>query len=52
MVSTEGGKVQGQNVRLGSGRYMDVFKGVPFADVPETFEKPKAHPGWDGGWTN
>lgn len=27
---------------------MDVFKGVPFADIPERFEKPKPHPGWDG----
>nr|XP_033952092.1 bile salt-activated lipase-like isoform X1 [Pseudochaenichthys georgianus] len=26
---------------------MDVFKGIPFADVPETFMKPKPHPGWD-----
>ncbi|KAM9322390.1 bile salt-activated lipase [Pholidichthys leucotaenia] len=48
VVSTEGGRVEGKSIRLGFRRYMDVFKGVPFADVPEIFEKPKPHPGWDG----
>nr|XP_020456823.1 bile salt-activated lipase-like [Monopterus albus] len=27
---------------------MDVFKGVPFAEIPGRFQKPKPHPGWDG----
>ncbi|XP_034062243.1 bile salt-activated lipase-like [Gymnodraco acuticeps] len=27
---------------------MDVFRGIPFADIPGRFEKPKRHPGWDG----
>uniref|UniRef100_A0A3Q1AZG7 Carboxylic ester hydrolase n=1 Tax=Amphiprion ocellaris TaxID=80972 RepID=A0A3Q1AZG7_AMPOC len=48
VVHTEAGMVEGQNIQTGSGRYMDVFKGVPFADVPGRFEKPKHHPGWDG----
>lgn len=48
MVQTEGGKVKGENIRLGFFRRMDVFKGIPFADVPGRFEKPKPHPGWDG----
>jgi len=47
-VQTEGGMVKGKNSRLGFGRYMDVFKGIPYADVPGRFEKPKPHPGWDG----
>ncbi|KAJ0057763.1 hypothetical protein NL108_017625, partial [Boleophthalmus pectinirostris] len=47
-VSTEGGLLQGQNIRLGLRRHMDVFKGIPFADIPGRFEKPKRHPGWDG----
>ncbi|KAK5878459.1 hypothetical protein CesoFtcFv8_023860 [Champsocephalus esox] len=51
---SRGGEHRG---RFGSGREhpsegsdarMDVFKGIPFADVPETFMKPKPHPGWDG----
>ncbi len=50
MVTTEGGKVEGENVRLGWGQHMDIFKGIPFADVPGRFEKPQLHPGWDGGW--
>uniref|UniRef100_UPI003AAB4710 bile salt-activated lipase n=1 Tax=Centroberyx gerrardi TaxID=166262 RepID=UPI003AAB4710 len=45
---TEGGMVQGENIRLGFRRHMDVFKGIPFADIPGRFEKPKRHPGWDG----
>ena len=47
-MQTEGGMVKGKNIRLGFGRFMDVFKGIPFADVPGRFEKPKPHPGWDG----
>ncbi|XP_007575717.1 bile salt-activated lipase-like [Poecilia latipinna] len=47
-VSTEGGLVSGQNLLLGFFRYMDVFKGIPFADIPGRFEKPKSHPGWSG----
>merc|ERR1712168_1437179 len=48
VVATEGGMVKGDNIRLGFGRSMDVFKGIPFADIPGRFEKPKPHPGWDG----
>ncbi|XP_060940890.1 bile salt-activated lipase-like [Limanda limanda] len=48
VVSTEGGMVQGENIRLGYRRHMDVFRGVPFADIPGRFEKPQRHPGWDG----
>jgi len=48
VVYTESGMVKGENNRLGFGRYMDVFKGIPFADVPGRFEKPRPHPGWDG----
>ncbi|XP_068585844.1 bile salt-activated lipase-like [Cebidichthys violaceus] len=48
VVHTEGGMVQGENIRLGFRRHMDVFRGIPFADIPGRFEKPKRHPGWDG----
>ncbi|XP_018548618.1 bile salt-activated lipase [Lates calcarifer] len=48
VVYTEGGMVQGENIRLGFRRHMDIFKGIPFADIPGRFEKPKRHPGWDG----
>ncbi|XP_060940448.1 bile salt-activated lipase-like [Limanda limanda] len=48
VVYTEGGMVQGENIRLGYRRHMDVFRGVPFADKPGRFEKPQRHPGWDG----
>lgn len=48
VVQTEGGSVQGQNIPLGTERSVDVFKGIPFAAKPGLFEKPKAHPGWDG----
>ncbi|XP_077441710.1 bile salt-activated lipase-like [Vanacampus margaritifer] len=48
VVKTEGGSVKGKNIRLGFNRFMDIFKGIPFADVPETFEKPERHPGWEG----
>ncbi|XP_037121280.1 bile salt-activated lipase-like [Syngnathus acus] len=48
VVYTEGGMVEGENIRLGFRHHMDVFKGVPFADLPGRFEKPQRHPGWDG----
>ncbi|XP_032426170.1 bile salt-activated lipase-like [Xiphophorus hellerii] len=48
IVSTEGGTVQGENIRLGNLRHMDVFKGIPFAAPPGRFEKPTRHSGWDG----
>uniref|UniRef100_A0A3Q2EAY6 Carboxylic ester hydrolase n=2 Tax=Cyprinodon variegatus TaxID=28743 RepID=A0A3Q2EAY6_CYPVA len=48
VVSTEGGQVEGKNVYLGYKRYMDIFKGIPFAGVPGRFEKPTRHQGWDG----
>ncbi|XP_056288511.1 bile salt-activated lipase-like [Pseudoliparis swirei] len=48
VVYTEGGMVQGKRIRLGFRRHMDVFRGIPFADIPGRFEKPKRHPGWDG----
>ncbi|XP_061836874.2 bile salt-activated lipase-like [Nerophis lumbriciformis] len=48
VVFTEGGMVEGENIRLGYRHHMDVFKGVPFADIPGRFEKPRRHPGWDG----
>ncbi|XP_029625331.1 bile salt-activated lipase [Salmo trutta] len=49
VVYTEGGMVQGKNINSdGLFRTMDVFKGIPFADKPGKFEKPKRHPGWDG----
>ncbi|XP_068429926.1 bile salt-activated lipase-like [Clinocottus analis] len=40
--------VQGENIRLGYRHHMDVFRGIPFADMPGRFEKPTRHPGWDG----
>ncbi|XP_068430120.1 bile salt-activated lipase-like [Clinocottus analis] len=48
VVQTEGGGVQGRNIPLGFFRSVDVFKGIPFAAKPGTFEKPRPHPGWDG----
>uniref|UniRef100_A0A3Q1F7V4 Bile salt-activated lipase-like n=1 Tax=Acanthochromis polyacanthus TaxID=80966 RepID=A0A3Q1F7V4_9TELE len=48
VVYTEGGMVEGENVRISYGNYMDIFRGVPFADIPGRFEKPTRHPGWDG----
>lgn len=48
VVSTELGLVEGKNHRMGLFRSVDVFKGIPFADKPGMFEKPKPHPGWDG----
>ncbi|XP_029921653.1 bile salt-activated lipase-like [Myripristis murdjan] len=48
VVKTEGGSVQGKNIRLGLFRSVDVFKGIPFAAKPGTLEKPRPHPGWTG----
>ncbi|XP_073680424.1 bile salt-activated lipase [Garra rufa] len=47
-VYTEGGMVQGNNHLVGLFRYMDVFKGIPFAAPPGRLQKPVPHPGWDG----
>ncbi|XP_016407405.1 bile salt-activated lipase-like [Sinocyclocheilus rhinocerous] len=47
-VYTEGGMVQGKSHSVGLFRYMDVFKGIPFAATPGRLEKPVPHPGWDG----
>lgn len=51
VVETEGGLVEGKSHNMGLFRTVDVFKGVPFADVPGKWEKPKPHPGWSGRWT-
>ncbi|GLD70156.1 bile salt-activated lipase-like protein [Lates japonicus] len=48
VVQTEGGQVEGKSHRMGLFRSVDVFKGIPFADVPGKWEKPKPHPGWSG----
>ncbi|XP_047448502.1 bile salt-activated lipase-like [Mugil cephalus] len=48
VVQTEGGQVEGKSHWTGLLRSVDVFKGVPFADVPGKWEKPKPHPGWSG----
>ncbi|CAJ1069563.1 bile salt-activated lipase-like [Xyrichtys novacula] len=48
VVKTEGGLVEGKNHWMGLFSSVDVFKGIPFADVPGKWEKPKPHPGWDG----
>ncbi|XP_029940872.1 bile salt-activated lipase-like [Salarias fasciatus] len=48
VVTTEGGMVQGENLRLGFRRHMDRFRGIPFADIPVRFQKPQSHPGWEG----
>lgn len=48
VVHTEGGMVEGKNHYMGLFRSVDVFKGIPFADTPGKWEKPKPHPGWDG----
>nr|QGW67275.1 bile-salt activated lipase [Rhamdia quelen] len=47
-VYTEGGLVEGKNHGVGLFRYMDVFKGIPFAAQPGRFQKPTPHPGWNG----
>ncbi|KAK7896593.1 hypothetical protein WMY93_021918 [Mugilogobius chulae] len=48
VVYTEGGMVEGENIRLGYRRHVDRFRGIPYADIPGRFEKPRRHPGWDG----
>ncbi|XP_051807198.1 bile salt-activated lipase-like [Acanthochromis polyacanthus] len=48
VVQTEAGQVEGRSYNMGLFRSVEVFKGVPFADVPGKWEKPKPHPGWDG----
>ncbi|XP_053180759.1 bile salt-activated lipase-like [Scomber japonicus] len=48
VVQTEGGRLEGKSHKMGLFRSVDVFKGVPFADVPGKWEKPKPHPGWTG----
>ncbi|XP_051924921.1 bile salt-activated lipase-like [Hippocampus zosterae] len=48
VVQTESGRVQGTNKGTGLFTSVDVFKGIPFADTPGLWEKPKPHPGWDG----
>ncbi|KAI4885049.1 hypothetical protein NFI96_015970 [Prochilodus magdalenae] len=47
-VSTEAGMVEGSYHSTGLFRYMNIFKGVPFAAPPARFEKPVPHPGWSG----
>uniref|UniRef100_A0A3Q2YGB3 Bile salt-activated lipase-like n=1 Tax=Hippocampus comes TaxID=109280 RepID=A0A3Q2YGB3_HIPCM len=48
VVQTESGRVQGTNKGTGLFTSVDVFKGIPFADTPGLWEKPKPHPGWEG----
>ncbi|XP_073727545.1 bile salt-activated lipase [Misgurnus anguillicaudatus] len=48
VVYTEGGMVEGKNKIVGVLRYVDVFKGIPFAAQPGRFQKPVPHPGWTG----
>ncbi|KAM9810476.1 bile salt-activated lipase-like [Neosynchiropus ocellatus] len=48
VVHTEGGPVRGVNHGMGLFRSVDVFGGIPFADVPGKWEKPRPHPGWSG----
>ncbi|KAA0719842.1 Bile salt-activated lipase [Triplophysa tibetana] len=48
VVLTEGGMVEGSHQNTGLFRYVDVFKGIPFAAPPGRFQKPVRHPGWDG----
>ncbi|XP_076003646.1 bile salt-activated lipase-like [Genypterus blacodes] len=48
VVQTEGGKVEGKSHRMGLFQTVEVFKGIPFADIPGKWEKPKPHPGWSG----
>lgn len=49
---TEGGMVEGSSQNTGLFRYVDVFKGIPFAAPPGRFQKPVRHPGWDGVYTS
>ncbi|KAM6930374.1 bile salt-activated lipase-like [Xenentodon cancila] len=48
VVQTEDGLVEGKSFRMSLFRTVDVFRGIPFADVPGKWEKPKPHPGWSG----
>ncbi|KAM7088092.1 LOW QUALITY PROTEIN: bile salt-activated lipase-like [Ciconia maguari] len=49
VVHTEGGFVEGESKKLGLfGKYIDIFRGIPFAAPPKTLEDPQPHPGWDG----
>ncbi|XP_072289415.1 bile salt-activated lipase-like [Eucyclogobius newberryi] len=48
VVQTEGGAVEGKRHSTGLFSGVDVFKGIPFADVPKRWEKPQPHPGWTG----
>ncbi|XP_077378961.1 bile salt-activated lipase-like [Festucalex cinctus] len=48
VVQTEGGQMEGSNKGTGLFTSVDVFKGIPFADTPALWQKPKQHPGWDG----
>lgn len=48
VVQTEGGAVQGKSKSTGLFSSVDIFKGIPFADVPKKWEKPTKHPGWEG----
>uniref|UniRef100_A0A8C4S5C1 Carboxylic ester hydrolase n=1 Tax=Erpetoichthys calabaricus TaxID=27687 RepID=A0A8C4S5C1_ERPCA len=48
VVYTEGGMVEGTNKKVGFRKYLDIFKGIPFAAPPGRFENPKPHPGWSG----
>ncbi|XP_046901493.1 bile salt-activated lipase-like [Hypomesus transpacificus] len=48
VVYTEGGMVKGKSLDVGLFRWVDEFRGIPFADQPGRFEKPKRHSGWDG----
>ncbi|KAG8429552.1 hypothetical protein GDO86_019869, partial [Hymenochirus boettgeri] len=50
IVHTEGGFVEGTSEKVGIlfPDYIDIFKGIPFAAPPKTFEKAGKHPGWSG----
>uniref|UniRef100_A0A8C6S9S3 Carboxylic ester hydrolase n=1 Tax=Neogobius melanostomus TaxID=47308 RepID=A0A8C6S9S3_9GOBI len=48
VVQTEGGAVEGRSQSTGLFSRVDIFKGIPFADVPKRWEKPSPHPGWTG----
>ncbi|NXM75550.1 CEL lipase, partial [Serilophus lunatus] len=49
VVHTEGGFVEGESKKLGLfGKYIDIFRGIPFAAPPNRLEDPQPHPGWDG----
>ncbi|KAF3848677.1 hypothetical protein F7725_015174 [Dissostichus mawsoni] len=48
LVNTEGGLVRGKNIPLASGRHMDVFKGIPFADPNQMAGIIRRYPSWMG----